>query len=108
MTSGKRTVLLALFVGLSCVSAQTADPLGGSWTLDLARTHYGPGVDRRTRETFTCEPAGKGVTCNIQSVRTDGRSLQARFTALYDGTASPVSAWAGHTNAPCSFTSFNW
>lgn len=31
-------------------TAPTAIPLVGDWQLDLARTHYGPGVDRRRSE----------------------------------------------------------
>jgi len=83
--------VFAVCLALACSpSTKTSDPLTGGWTLNLARTHYGPGVDRRTKETFTCEAAGPGVACQIRSLRADGRSLLGRFAAAYDGNAYPV------------------
>ena len=82
---------VAACLALACSpSTKVSDPLTGSWTLNLARTHYGPGVDRRTKETFTCEAAAPGVACQIQSLRADGRSLLGKFAAAYDGNVYPV------------------
>lgn len=66
-------------------------PLVGSWRLNLARTHYGAGVDARQRETLTCDVRGGLLHCAIQSIRHDGRSLTGRFAARLDGTRAPVS-----------------
>ena len=82
---------LAVCLALACSpSTKVSDPLTGSWTLNLAKTHYGPGVDRRTNETFTCKVTGPRVACQIQSLRADGRSLLGKFDAAYDGHAYPV------------------
>ena len=64
------------------------DPLAGRWELNVARTHYGGGAEARRQELFTCAPAGTAVTCTIESVMADGRSVRAGFTARYDGTSS--------------------
>lgn len=75
--------------------AQPASPLIGDWELDLARTHYGAGVDRRRRERFTCVGRGTRVACTIRGERTDGRVVTGSFTATPGGTASPVVGIAG-------------
>jgi len=35
-------------------SARSVVPLVGDWELNLARTHYGTGVDRRRSKRFSC------------------------------------------------------
>ena len=80
------------------VSARSGPPvtlLDGKWELNLARTHYGRGVDRRRREVFSCAPRGNQVHCVIRSVRADGRELIGEFAAGLDGVGAPVSGIAG-------------
>ena len=78
--------VVAFCVGLTASAmAQSADPLAGRWKLNLARTHYGQGVDRRKEETFVWKSGKHGVTCTINSVRSDGRRLVGTFSAAYDG-----------------------
>ena len=97
-------VVLALF-SASCSGARSA-PVGarfgppatvldGTWELNLARTHYGRGVDRRRREVFTCGPRGDQVRCVIRSVRTDGRVVIGEFTTSLDAIGTPVSGIVG-------------
>lgn len=87
--AGGVVALCLLTIGVA--SARTSDPLTGRWILNLARTHYGPGVDTRTKETFTCEATKTApASCQIDSVRTDGRALTAKFAAAYDGKPYPV------------------
>ena len=77
--------------GQSAPSAARSIPLVGDWQLNLGRTHYGPGVDRRRSERMVCSVEGEGVRCVIHSVRTDGRQLTAQFTASFGGVAAPVT-----------------
>ena len=94
-TAGVAT--LALWIaGSFAVTAQPAtrsprDPFVGRWELNLARTHYGGGAEPRRRETMLCVPAPGGTRCTIRSVRADGRTLVARFTARYDGAHATVT-----------------
>lgn len=67
----------------------------GSWRLNLGRTRYGPGVDRRQWERFTCAERSARVECTIQGARSDGRIVRARFAAGVDGAAAPVAGIAG-------------
>lgn len=68
-----------------------AVPLVGVWELNHARSHYGPGVDRRRQERMTCRTEGDRLRCVIESVRADGQQLTGRFTAPLDGTAAAVT-----------------
>ncbi len=66
-------------------------PLAGEWRLNLARTHYGPGVDLRRSERFSCAVEKSRIRCVIQSVRANGQELIGRFAATLDGVGSPVT-----------------
>lgn len=84
--------------GTSALSAQRVVPappavvaLAGDWELNLARTHYGPGVDRRRSERFSCTLQANRLSCVIRSVRADGRQLTGRFVAPMDGTSARVT-----------------
>ena len=65
--------------------------LVGDWRLNLARTHYDVGVDRRRRETFSCVGEAARVRCTIRSVRSNGEELVGRFSATVDGTVAAVA-----------------
>jgi hypothetical protein len=69
----------------------TAVAIVGDWQLNLARTHYGAGVDRRRSERFSCATEANRVRCVIRSIRADGRVLTGRFVAPTDGTGAPVA-----------------
>ena len=89
-------IMLALFSASSsgARSARFGPPatlLDGKWELNLARTHYGRGVDRRRREALTCGPRGEHVHCVIRSVRADGRAVVGEFAVALDGGSGPVS-----------------
>ena len=66
-------------------------PLVGDWELNLARTHYGPGVDRRRSERMKCSAKAKRLDCVISSVRADGKALTGAFLATVDGPPAPVT-----------------
>ena len=72
-------------------AAHATLPLVGTWQLNLGRTHYGPGVDRRRRERMVCTTETASVRCVIRSVRADGHELTGQFTAALDGAAAPVT-----------------
>lgn len=72
-------------------AASAAVPLVGSWQLNVGRTHYGPGVDRRRSEEMTCLDEKDQVRCVIRSVRADGHGITGQFTAPLDGSAAPVT-----------------
>jgi len=65
--------------------------LVGDWELNLARTHYGPAVERRIRERFTCTQDGDRLECVIRAVRAGGRQTVGRFTAPLNRAPAPVT-----------------
>jgi hypothetical protein len=77
--------------GQAAHAVPAATPLVGSWQLNVARSHYGTGADRRRRERMACTAEAEGVRCVIRSVRSDGRELTGQFTASLDGVAAPVT-----------------
>lgn len=81
---------LAMFY-IAAVQSVDQDPLIGNWRVNLKRTHYGGGADPRRKETFSCSRWNAGVSCTIESVRSDGHFLKAGFRAAYDGRSSPVA-----------------
>jgi len=73
------------------VDVASADPLAGTWILNVGRTHYGGGAERRREETVACEAHGKILSCTIKSARIDGKRLVGKFTAAYDGKPYTVA-----------------
>ena len=73
------------------VAAPVSVPLVGDWELNLQRTHYGPTVERRTRERFTCTQAGDRLECVIRAVRAGGRETVGKFRGTLDGAPTQVT-----------------
>jgi hypothetical protein len=71
------------------IAASAAPPLVGEWQLNVARTHYGPSVDRRRSERMSCAMVATELRCRIQSVRSDGRELTGTFAAVPGGPGGP-------------------
>ena len=84
----KRSV--GVFVGIvalvaaSAASAQTTEPIIGTWKLDVAKSTYKPGPAPKS-STLTIEPAGKGLKAAIDAVNADGSPLKWGFTTMRDG-----------------------
>jgi hypothetical protein len=70
---------------LMLVPAASADPMSGTWALNVSRTHYGGGAEPRKREAFTCDLHKEILRCTITSDRLDGRHMVGTFAAAYDG-----------------------
>lgn len=79
----------------ACQSHPATSPLIGDWQLNLARTNYGPGVDPRRHERFTCAVRDIRLACTIRGERSDGRVVVGRFAAPLDGTGAPVDGVPG-------------
>jgi hypothetical protein len=81
---------LAISALTASLPAQAADPLTGTWKLDVAKSTYNPG--RPPKEvTLTVEAAGQGVKVVAKGVDADGSPTQVEYTANYDRKDYPVS-----------------
>jgi hypothetical protein len=75
---------IAALIAVSAASAQTSEPIVGTWKLDVAKSTYVPGPAPKS-STLTIEPAGTGMKVAVDAVNADGSSLKWGFTTMRDG-----------------------
>jgi hypothetical protein len=90
-----RAVVAAACVAIMAVAAatgstQTADPVVGSWKLDIAKSTYKPGPAPKS-VAILVEAAGKGLKVSVDAVNADGSPLKWGFTTQRDGKPVPVT-----------------
>ena len=78
-----------LFMGFA-LSAQAADPLVGTWKLNVAKSTYSPGPAPKSL-TAKIEAAGEGEKVTADGVRGDDTPIRVEYTAQYDGKDYPIS-----------------
>ena len=78
-----------LFMGFA-LSAQAADPLVGTWKLNVAKSTYSPGP-APTSLTAKIEAAGMGEKVSADGVRGDDTPIHVEYTAQYDGKEHPIT-----------------
>ena len=79
--------LLALVLGavvMPCVTLWAADPIVGTWKLNLAKSKYNPGPPP-VSETRTYEVVKEGLKATVATIGPDGKSNTAEFPMNYDG-----------------------
>lgn len=79
-------ILLMGFV----LSAQAADPIVGTWKLNVAKSTYSPGPAPKSL-TAKIEAVGEGEKVTADGVRGDDTPIQVEYTAQYDGKDYPIS-----------------
>ena len=78
-----------LFIGFA-LSAQAADPIVGTWKLNVAKSTYSPGPAPKSL-TAKIEAAGEGEKLTADGVRGDDTPIKVEYTAQYDGKEYPVT-----------------
>jgi hypothetical protein len=70
--------------------AQAADPLDGTWVLNVAKSKFnaGPAIKSQTRKY---EVSGDEVKQTLDGIEASGKPTHSTFTAHYDGKDYPVS-----------------
>jgi hypothetical protein len=92
MTATPKTRLLVTAVMCALVSgvaAQTADPVAGTWRLDVARSKYTSGAPPKS-QTTTLHAVDGGLHEAVERVNADGTTTRWDVTAKYDGRDYPV------------------
>jgi hypothetical protein len=79
-------------------AAQAADPLNGTWTIDLAKSMFSPGPAPKSL-TLTFDITADGVKYGSDFVSPDGQTSHQAFTAKADGQDYPVTGAAFDTVA---------
>lgn len=82
---------LATFTITSTVAAYGADNSLGTWKLNLEKSKFTPGPVPLKSLTMVREAAADGVKVTATGERADGKSVNAAYTAKYDGSPATVS-----------------
>lgn len=79
--------------GISCAAlGQAANPLVGTWELDLSKSDFNPETAIRER-TMVFSAVDNGMTCKMTTLteRGNGRvTTESTYTAHYDGKDVPI------------------
>jgi len=85
------TNTLRLFSVIVCTTALwAADPVVGTWTLNVAKSKFSPGPAPK-QETRVYEAQGEGIKVTVKTVAADGHSTTVLISANYDGKDYPVT-----------------
>ena len=71
-------------------AADKADPVVGTWTLDLAKSKFSPGPAPKS-QTRTYTQSDDGISMSFNGVAADGSSMSGQSTFKYDGKAYPIT-----------------
>jgi hypothetical protein len=83
------TVAIASLIGLS---AQTANPLNGTWRTNLAKSTFSPANLAVKSSTSKFEVTQGGIKLVNDGVDAQGRATHLEYTAQFDGKDYPVKA----------------
>jgi hypothetical protein len=88
-------VMIVLAAAAVELAAQGADPLVGTWELNVAKSKYTPGPAPKS-ETRTYVVAGSAIEASSKGVDGTGKPTAASWTVNYDGKDHPET---GNPNA---------
>jgi hypothetical protein len=74
---------------LSAVLTLAADPLIGTWKLNVSNSKFNPGPPPRS-QTRTYEETPAGIKVTVTTTNADGKKTTVEFPAIYDGKTYPV------------------
>jgi hypothetical protein len=80
--------LFAVTTPAARVLAQNADPLSGTWELDLAKSKLSSPAPKS--QTRTYDVAGNTVKATSKGVSAEGKPTAVQFTARFDGKDYPI------------------
>jgi hypothetical protein len=79
--------ILTAFTGM----AMAADPVIGTWQLNLAKSKFSPGPAPKSMTRAYTESAQGAVTLTINTISAEGKTGTATYTYKNDGKPYPVS-----------------
>ena len=71
-------------------SLWAANPLVGTWKLNVEKSKYSPGPPPKSA-TITYEETAEGIKRTGETVDAEGKASSFTYTAMYDGKYNPVS-----------------
>ena len=79
-----------LLLSLSQAFANPADPLDGTWELNVAKSRFDPGPAPRS-QTRIYKSDGQTVHSTSKGVNAQGQETTVEYTASYDGKDAPIT-----------------
>jgi len=86
-------VVFALGAALPEAGFAQADPMIGTWKLNLAKSTYSPGPSPKSG-TLTAAGAGQGQTFTFDAINAAGMGTKTVFAIIYDGQPHPATGSA--------------
>jgi len=88
-----KTVFVAAALAMTgmAIAAGAADPVVGTWTLNVAKSKFQTGPEFKA-QTRTCTQGDDGTSVTVNGTRADGTTVSQQATFKYDGKAYP---WTG-------------
>jgi hypothetical protein len=83
------TTALVLALIPACTEVRPTDPLVGTWTLNIQRSRFRPGLPPKSM-TVTYDQTSTGLHALSVVVLRDGSSSRNEYTAAYDGKDYPI------------------
>ena len=83
-------ILATATVSIVSLSAQTSDPLAGTWELNLGKSKFSPGPPPKS-ETRTYEVTGQQEKMIAKGMDAEGKPTLFQFTATRDGKDYPYT-----------------
>jgi hypothetical protein len=91
------TFLRTVFVGTilavgaaGAVSAATADPVVGTWTLNLDKSKFNPGPGPKSQTRVYAQTAD-GISMKVIGTAADGSAISSESNYKYDGKDYPIT-----------------
>jgi hypothetical protein len=94
-TIPRRALYVVIGLWATTIMLWAADPLVGTWKLNLAKSKYSPGPPPKNL-TVTYEATENGIKATTEGVNAEGKHVATTYTATYDGKDTPVTG----TGAP--------
>src|SRR5712692_2567884 len=83
-------ILATATVSIVSLSAQTSDPLAGTWELNLGKSKFSPGPPPKS-DTRTYEVTGQQEKMSAKGMDAEGKPTLFQFTATRDGKDYPYT-----------------
>lgn len=85
--------IIALLLFTSGLALAQADPFVGIWRLNVAKSKFGPGTERKS-ETRIVESSPTGMKISVDRINADGSNQQFNYTTNFDGKPNPIIGMA--------------
>jgi hypothetical protein len=84
-----KTLLVGAILAIATSTALAADPVVGTWKLNLAKSKFSPGPAPRS-QTRTYAESAEGMTLTVTTTAADGRETTTTLIFKEDGKPYPV------------------